>query len=63
MSDNDLLKYFMEKTDQRFDSIEKRFDSTDDKLAKIFRFEWMLLGGASVISALIGISIAILFGR
>jgi hypothetical protein len=49
--ENDLLKYFVQKTDDRFDVIDKKLD-------KLISFRLMLIGGAAVISAIISIFVS-----
>lgn len=52
----DLLKYFMERTDQDLKEIKS-------DLKRLFGFRMMLMGGAAVISALISFIVIMIFGR
>ena len=46
--DKDFVEYFIEKTDARFDKIEKKID-------KLLQFKWQIIGGAGAMSLLITI--------
>ena len=52
--DKELMEYFIEKTDERFDKLEYKID-------KILEFKWQIIGGAVGISGLIGLVVNLFF--
>jgi hypothetical protein len=52
--DKNLMEYFIERTDKRFDSIES-------KLEEVLRFKWRIAGALAVISILVTVGMQILF--
>lgn len=52
--DNNLLAYFIEETNKRFDKIDRKLD-------ELISFRLMLLGGAAALSAIVSLLIAIYF--
>lgn len=54
MSDEQLLKYFMDQTN-------KRLDVVDEKLDRILQFKWTLIGASTVISIIASTLIAIIY--
>lgn len=51
--DRDLLQYFIERTDQRFDGVEKKLDA-------LIGWKFKIVGAGAVISFIISILIAYL---
>ena len=46
MSDEDLVKYFIERTDERLAEMDKKID-------ELLSFKWQIVGGSVVISLII----------
>ena len=44
--DRNLIEYFIQKTDERFDKVEKKLD-------EVLKFKWQIVGGSVVMSFLI----------
>lgn len=55
MANEDLLRHHIAETERRFDRIESKVD-------RLLEFKWQIIGGSLVISAVLSIGIAILFG-
>ena len=53
MASDDLLKYFMKQTNERFDSLERKVD-------KLISFRLMLIGASVGISGLVSVFFQIL---
>lgn len=51
---HELMDYFIKKTDQRFDVIEKKLD-------EILRFKWRIAGALAVICFLVTVSFQVFF--
>lgn len=45
----DLLKYYVNHADERFDKIEKRFDRIEQKIDQLEEYKWKLTGGTMVL--------------
>lgn len=56
MGERELLEYFIQETNKRFDKI-------DNSLEKLSGFRMMAVGGMIVISTLVSVAISILFGK
>lgn len=56
MADRELVDYFIEQTDKRFDAIESKLD-------ELIAFRWQLIGGSAVISAIVSILIIVFGGH
>lgn len=54
MSNEDLVRYFMDQTN-------KRLDVMDQKLDRILQFKWTLIGASTVISIIASTLIAIIY--
>lgn len=54
--DKDLVEYFIQSTDKRFDKIERKIDDLSN-------FKWKLIGGASAISTIITLVVKIFFEK
>lgn len=54
MSETDLVRYFMEQTNKRFDDIECKLDL-------LLQFKWQIIGGSLVASTLLTVAFNILF--
>lgn len=65
--DKALIEYFIEKTDAQLlrleGYIDKRFDETNAKIEPLYKFRWQFAGGITVLNTILGIVIAIYFGR
>lgn len=48
MANDDLLKYFIKQSNERFDSIESKLD-------KLISFRWMLIGASVGISGIVSV--------
>lgn len=48
MPSDDLVKYFINHTDSRFDRLEK-------KVERLLNFRWMLIGAASAASVVVSV--------
>ena len=56
MDRQELVNYFIERTDERFDKLEA-------KIEQLISFRWMLIGASCAVSSIISIIIAIYFGK
>lgn len=54
--DKQLMEYFIEKTDARFDKIDKKLDM-------LLHFKWQIIGGATAVSILVTVSLQLFIGR
>lgn len=65
--DSKLVDYFIEKTDERLSLLEARMDNrfqeTNDKIEPLYRFRWQFAGGVTVLNVILGLAIAIYFGK
>lgn len=52
--DKELIDYFIERTDLRFDKVDK-------KLEKLVAFRWQIIGGSTVLSIIFGIGVQFVF--
>jgi len=52
MGDEELVKYFIERTDQRLEEM-------DNKINELLSFKWQIIGGATAISVLINLAISV----
>jgi len=52
--DKNLMDYFVERTDERFDKLESKID-------RLLEFKWQIIGGATALSAFVGIAIQLFF--
>lgn len=52
MGDDELLHYFMEQTNDRFNKVEDRFDKIEGKIDELLSFKWQIVGGSVVLSVL-----------
>jgi hypothetical protein len=52
MPSDDLVKYFIENTNKRFDDLEVKVD-------KLISLRWMLIGAASVMSVVVTVVIEV----
>lgn len=48
------MDYFIDKTDKRFDKLEKKLD-------EIIQFRWQIVGGAGLLTFLLTVGINIFF--
>ena len=53
MSDKDLVEYFIEQTNYRFEKLEKSINLLRDDLISLKHYKWFLMGIATGISTLI----------
>lgn len=53
MPHKDLIDYYIEHSDKRFDALEKKVD-------KVLSFRWMLIGAASGVSFVVSIVFKVL---
>lgn len=53
-----VVDYFMQVTADKFDDLTKRLDRIEHKTDQLIGFRWMLIGMASVVSALMSLAIA-----
>lgn len=63
MGDKELMNYFMEQTNKRFDMIDRQQESINRSLEKLIGFRYLILGIATALSTTVSIVIAIYFGR
>lgn len=54
--DQELIDYFIQETNKRFDKIEAKVDT-------ILEFKWQIIGGSLVLSGICSVAIAFLFGK
>ncbi len=47
-NDNELLRYYIEHSD-------KRFDALDEKIEKLISFRWLLIGASMGISGVVSV--------
>jgi hypothetical protein len=63
--DSALVKYFIEHTNSRLAHMEEQnrqnFEKLDSKITEVLQFKWQIIGGATILSALVSIAIAVLF--
>jgi hypothetical protein len=52
----DLVNYFIARTDQRFDRIERQIEES-------LQFKWQLIGGSVAVSAVVSLAVAVYFGK
>lgn len=45
------------------DYLDKRLDRLEDKVDAILAFKWRIIGGSTVVAALVSLMVAILYGR
>lgn len=60
MDKNELLAYFIETTNTRFDKIEARFDKIDEKLDDLSGFRWKIIGSSITVNTIITLVVALL---
>ena len=65
--DSALVKYFIEHTNSRLAHMEEQnrqnFEKLDLKITEVLQFKWQIIGGATILSALVSIGIALMFGE
>jgi hypothetical protein len=52
----ELVDYFIEQTNQRFEKLEHKVD-------KLLEFKWQIVGGSVGLSAVLTLAIQIIFGK
>ena len=52
-NDNDLLRYYIEHSD-------KRFDALDEKIEKLISFRWLLIGASMGISGVVSVAFQVI---
>ena len=53
MPEHELVEYFIERTDQRFDELERKVD-------KLLTFKWQIIGGSIVLSGFVSLTMTLL---
>lgn len=56
MSEKDLVKYFIEHTDERFEKVDRKLD-------ELFAFKWKVIGIAVTLSSIVSFVIEIAFKK
>lgn len=60
MGNEELIKYFMEATNSRFDKIDAKLDRTDSKIDTLQEFRWQIIGGSVLLSIAFSTAVAFL---
>ena len=58
--DKEVLDYFVTATTAKFDRIDDRFDTIDQKLETLITFRILLLGGAAVVATICSTAVVLL---
>jgi len=63
--DKKLLDYFIDRTDERLDQLDKeigaKFDKIESKIDTLLKFKWQIISGATVASFLVTLVVQLIF--
>lgn len=63
--DRQLLEYFIDRTDKRFDKIDgeihAKFNSIETKIDTLLKFKWQIISGATVVSVIVTVIFQVIF--
>jgi hypothetical protein len=62
-ANKEVVDYWMRVTGEKFESIEQQLAHIDKKLNQLIGFRMMLLGASAAVSAIVGLAVAIYFGK